>query len=262
MSDAFMFDPPVPPPSSCANATCVQYRIQHRNMTMKKLELEKELEQLKRAQDAHFNNAVSRNAVTQFRDAATGEMGMMMPNGEVMTKEKIMKKMEIAAKCMETSCAYEKQNRGVTEENKKLKEDNTRLFNEGKRLHNILIGFEKPRRYDTFTDEQHERTLIMNEELANEVEALENETHRLQEENALLVRRHKRLKDENTQLKSKKPDEPEQQPSSPRIAKKKKRDMRLDSDDEASWDQISATPQRALSPDAENVIDFSDEERT
>jgi len=245
------------PPPPCQNTTCAQYRLQHRNMTMKTLELEKELEQIKRTQNATFNNAVAQNAVTHFRDAATGEMGLMMPNGEVMTREKILKKMEIAAKCMETSCAYEKLNRDLTQRLDFMKIGFDKAYNEQRRLEKLLAGFEKPRAFETFTEEHHKETLARNEELADEVETMEYEMHRLQEENALLVRRHQRMKKEMEALKEeiKKKDKPvKEKPQQPKIARKKKRAM-LEEDDSDGWDQIAVTPPRTQSPEAEDVVD-------
>ena len=238
-----------PAPAPCPNASCAQYRIQHRNMTLKKIELEKELEQLRRAQDTTFNRAVAQNAVTQFRDAATGEMGLMMPNGEIMTREKVMKKMEIAAKCMETSCAYEKKNRELVEENTRIKAGAERTFNEMRRLERILAGFERTRTFE-FTQEHHKQTLKLNEELACEVETLEYEMHRLQEENALLKRKNERMQRELTRRNSEQERRPS--PATPRITKKKRSSRKsLESSDEeepTQWEQFAATPIHPRSP--------------
>jgi len=240
----------------CPNVGCAQYRIQHRNMTMKKLELEKELEQIKRTQNTTFNDAVSRNAVTQFRDAATGEMGLMMPNGEVMTREKVLKKIEIANKCMETSCAYEKKNRELVEEIKFIKIGSEKAYTEMRRLEKILAGFERTKTFE-FTEEQHKQTVKINEELASEVEALEYDMHRLQEENALLARKNERMKREIAELKRNKTDSPtnEQPPKAPRIMKRKQKRNPLDDSDDKAWQRIPVTPRHPQSPE----MDFGDE---
>lgn len=178
--------------SSCNNPICAQYRIQHKNITLKRLELEKELDQMRRAQSNQFNQAVETRSVTPMRDATTGDMGLMMRNGEVITPDKLAKRMEIAAKCMETLQASEKHNRQLSEENKTLKQTNEVTYNEMRRLERILSGFERTRRFDHFTNDLQRQTVERNEKLAAEVEQLERTVHALQEENAVLKQHHKR----------------------------------------------------------------------
>jgi hypothetical protein len=175
--------------ASCTNPTCVQYRIQHKNMTLKKIDLEKELEALQKIHSTHYNTAVTHNAIARVRDAATGDMGLMMPNGEVMTREKVMKKIEIAAKCMETSAAYEKHNRSLTEEIRLLKINYDKAYSEMRRMEHMLTGFERTRKYEPLTDQTYAAALKLNEQLAEEVEALERKVHGLQEENEMLSSR-------------------------------------------------------------------------
>ena len=178
--------------AACTNPICAQFRIQHKNVTIKRLELEKELELMRRAQSNQFNQAVAQRAVTPIRDAVTREAGLMMPNGEVMTPEKIRKQMEIAAKCMESLQMSEKLNRQLAEENKNLKQTNERSYNEIRRLEKALNWFEKSRKYETFTDEKHKETLKINEQMADELDELEIKMHLLEEENAALKRNNRR----------------------------------------------------------------------
>ena len=177
------------PQKPCTNFTCEQYRAQHKKLMAKILELEKELEQHRITEIREYNKTVARSAAAPVRDVATNEMGLMMPNGEVMTPSKIQTKMQIAAKCTETLCAVEKVNRDLSEDNKMLKIAHEKAFMEMRRLENLLAGFERTRRFDTFSSAQHEETLRLNEKLAEEVEALERKVHHLQEENRALKRR-------------------------------------------------------------------------
>jgi hypothetical protein len=181
-----------PPPSSCSNPICAQFRIQHKNMTLKRLELEKELDRMRRAQSSEYNGAVETRSVTPLRDAATGEMGLMMRNGEVMTPEKITRRMEIAAKCLETLQVSETHNRKLSDENKTLKQSNETIYNEMRRLERLLSGFERARKFDHFTDDLQRRTVERNEKLADEMERLERTVHAMQEENAVLKQQHRR----------------------------------------------------------------------
>ena len=59
-----------------------------------------------------------------------------------------------------------------------------------RRLEATLAGFERTRRYETFTDARHKETLELNERLADEVETLERKLHQLTEENRLLKAAH------------------------------------------------------------------------
>jgi len=172
--------------ASCTNPICAQFRIQHKNITLKRLELEKELEQIRRIHSNEFNQAVEKRSVTPVRDAATGEMGLMMRNGEVITPDKIAKRMEIAATCMATLQASEKQNRQLVEENRLLKQTNEATYNEMRRLERLLSGFEQTRRFQPFTEELHKQTLERNEQLAAELDRMERAMHALQEELAAL----------------------------------------------------------------------------
>ena len=178
--------------TACTNPICAQFRIQHKNITLKRIELEKELDQMRRAQSNEFNQSVAQRSVTAVRDATTGEMGLMMHNGEVMTPEKISKRMEIAAKCMETLQASEKHNRILSDENKTLKQSNELTYNEMRRLENVLAGFERTRRFDHFSDDKHKEAVEMNERLATELERTERKLHSLQEDNIILKQQHHR----------------------------------------------------------------------
>ena len=178
--------------AACTNEICVQFRVQHRNMTLKRIELEKELNLLRRAQSNEFNQAVVQRTSTPMKDSVTGDMGLLMKNGEVMTPEKLQKRMEISTKCMESLQASEKHNRQLAEENRRLKDANERMHVEMSRLEKALNGFEKTRRYDTFTEEKHRETLALNAQMADELEALERRMHAMEEEHLLLSRQCRR----------------------------------------------------------------------
>ncbi len=249
----------------CNNPMCVQYKLQHRNMTLKTLDMEKEIERLNRLQSTVYNHAVAQNAVAQICDASSGDTGLRMPNGEVMTQDKVLKKIQIAAKCMETAQAYEKGNRQLTEENKTLRLSYEKAYNEMRRLEQVLSGFERTRKYEVFTDETHRQTLALNEELADEVEALERRVKRLEAENASLKRKMQRMKrkeeeEEAETVIQKRRKGPQKQGTLAAIAKKARRDQLLNSDDEQAWEQIAATPQHPRSPETGCVVvEFSAE---
>jgi hypothetical protein len=161
-------------------------------LELKRLELEKELDRMRRAQLSEYHGAIETRTTTPIRDAATGEMGLMMRNGEVMTPEKITRRMEIAAKCLETLQTSETHNRKLIEENKTLKQSNEMIYAEMRRLERLLSGFERARKFDHFTDDLQRQAVERNEQLAAEVERLERTVHTLQEENAVLKQQHRR----------------------------------------------------------------------
>jgi len=127
-----------------------------------------------------------------MRDSASGELGLLMKNGEVMTAEKLKRQMEIAAKCMETLQQTEKHNRKLVEENRILKEGNERLHTETRRLETLLNGFEKTRRYETFTDETYRQTLALNEKMEEEIIELERKIRSMKEDASAAERRSRR----------------------------------------------------------------------
>lgn len=177
--------------AACTNPICAQFRIQHKNMTLRKLELEKELARFQRVHVNEFNQRVADNAVTPVRDASTGDMGLMMPNGEVMTQEKIARRIEIATTCMNSLQASERHNRQLAEENRVLKQNHDRAYAEMRRLEGILAGFDKPRRFE-YTEDRHRETLELNERLAEQIEGMERRLHSLEEDNAVLLRNRRR----------------------------------------------------------------------
>ena len=176
----------------CTNPVCAQYRLQHKNVTIKRLELEKELQQIKRTQTTHYNQALVRNEVTPMRDAATGDMGLMVGNGEIVTPEKLAKRMEMSARCLESLQASEKHNKKLAEENRLLKQGRESVYNEMRRLENVLSGFEKARKYDNFSEAKYREAMELNEELAEQVEDMEQHIHILEEENAILKQQQHR----------------------------------------------------------------------
>lgn len=191
----------------CANPVCEQYRIQHKNMTIKKLELEKELRQMAVVQEG----GVARRNYDRVPDPETGEEGLRMPDGEIITPAKLAKRMEIAASCLSSLQVSEKNNRQLTEENRALRQTQEATHAEMRRLERVLAGFERTRRFETFTDAMHQETLSLNEKLADQLDRAERQLRILAEDNELMQqqqRRHKasahrvRIDDEDNQTAS------------------------------------------------------------
>ena len=173
----------------CPNPNCAQYRLQHRNMTIRKLELEKELEKYRKSQSGNGSPDERRPSAI---DSETGEKGMVMPDGEIITPSKLALRMQISTNSLQMLQLSEKANRQLFEENTGLKQKNEHLNTEVRRLERILSGFEKARRYEPLNDERHKETLQINEQLADQVEQLEYKLHVMQEENGVLKRYQRR----------------------------------------------------------------------
>ena len=81
----------------CSNRTCIEFRIQHRNATIRNLELERELSAVRVRYDMLFNQVTTQGAAATARAAATGEEAFRLPNGELMTAEKFMERTRMLA---------------------------------------------------------------------------------------------------------------------------------------------------------------------
>jgi hypothetical protein len=165
-------DQPPPVPESCTNRLCVQFRLQHRNMTHKRNELEKELDHARKQHDALFNQVVTRGEASMMREAATGENGVRLPNGEVMTAEKYIAKTKMMNQCMESLQASEKKARALAEENTRLKQERDSLYTNMRKYENMLHGFEKPRQFEAYTQETHKQTVQENHEMVERLKKL------------------------------------------------------------------------------------------
>jgi hypothetical protein len=182
-------DDHAPPSDACANRLCAQFRLQHRNMTQKRNELEKELEAMRRNHDMIYNQVVTRGEASMMREATTGEGGVRLPNGELMTAEKFLAKTRMMNQCRESLQASEKKARLLVDENARLKQERDSLYTNMRKFEDMLRGFEKPRQFEVFTDEAHRATLAENAKLVEQVDRLRRAERETREENAALRRR-------------------------------------------------------------------------
>jgi hypothetical protein len=188
MNGAYDDQPPAPP-DACPNRLCAQFRIQHRNITQKRNELEKELDVMRRKHDALYNQVVTRGEASMMHEAVTGEDGMRMPNGEMMTAEKFLAKTRMMNQCRESLQVSEKKSRLFAEENARLKLERDSLYASMRKFENMLHGFERARPFEVFTDEAHRNTLRENEQLVDMIEKLRRVERETREENAALRRK-------------------------------------------------------------------------
>ena len=80
---------------NCSNRTCIEFRIQHRNATIRKLELERELNAIRLKYDMLFDQVTTQGVAATARAAAMGEEAFRLPNGELMTAEKFMERTQM-----------------------------------------------------------------------------------------------------------------------------------------------------------------------
>lgn len=173
----------------CTNQLCAHFRRQHGLITQRCNGLEKELDAMRLKHDALYNQVVTRGEASLAREAATGEGGLRMPNGELMTAEKFMAKTRMMNQCMASLQASEKRARQLAAENEGLKQERDALYASVRKLEDRLNGFERARHYEVFTDEMHRETLRENDQLVDEIDELRCAERVLREDNGILRRR-------------------------------------------------------------------------
>ena len=189
-------DPSSSSRNACPNPLCAQFRLQHRLMTQKHNEAQKELDQARKQHTLLYNQVVTRGEHSMVREAATGESSIRLPSGEEMTPEKYMMRTRMMNQCRETLQASEKRAKQLGEDNARLQTENDKLYTRMRTYEDQLNGFERARHYDVFTDELHRVTLAENEKLVDEVERLSKSERELKEGNTLLRRRIRRMQEE------------------------------------------------------------------
>jgi hypothetical protein len=182
-------DQPPPAPESCTNRLCVQFRLQHRIITQKRNELEKELDQMRKQHDELFNQVVTRGEASMMREAATGENGVRLPNGEVMTAEKYTAKTKMMNQCRESLQASEKKARLLADENTRLKQERDSMYMSMRKYENMLHGFEKPRQFEVYTEETHKKTMQENSEMVDRLRKLSRSEREARDE--IVALRHR-----------------------------------------------------------------------
>ena len=171
----------------CTQLLCTQFRQQHGNITQRCTELEKELENARKQHAALFTQVVTRGEASMIREERTGESGMRLPSGELMTPERFMTKTKMMNQCVGSLQTSEKRARQLTEENTRLKQERDSIYTSMRKFEDTLNGFEKARHF-TFTDAMHRTTLNENARLVEQVEKLLRSEAGLQEDNAVLRR--------------------------------------------------------------------------
>jgi hypothetical protein len=79
----------------CSSRTCIEYRIQHRNVTMKNLEMEREIKSIRLKHGLLLGQVTTQGVAATARAAAMGEEAFRLPNGELMTAEKYTERTSI-----------------------------------------------------------------------------------------------------------------------------------------------------------------------
>jgi hypothetical protein len=179
-----------------------------------------------------YNQVVTRGEASMAREAATGESGVRLPNGELMTPEKFMSKTKMLNQCTESLHTSEKKSRLLAEENTNLKKERDSLYTNMRKFENMLMGFERARHYDAFTDESHKAALEENSRLVDQIEELQRNEREKSEENSALRRRvayykqsHKRDPRRSAALPDKRHDEDEEQEPDAAIPRKRSHHM-------------------------------------
>ncbi len=118
---------------NCSNRTCIEYRIQHRNATLKKLEVERELQAVRLKYDMLFNQVTTQGVAATARAAAMGEETFRLPNGELMTVEKFMERTSMLTQTRASLEKSEAKVRRLIDENAALQKERELAANESRR---------------------------------------------------------------------------------------------------------------------------------
>ena len=144
---------------------------------------------------------VTRGEQSMMREATTGEAGVRLPNGEVMTPEKFMARTKMMNQCRESLQVSEKRARHFAEENTRLKQERDSVYTSMRKYEDMLHGFERARPFDKFTNELHRETLEANHRLTDQVQLLSRSEVELKEENKVLRRRLRVMMEEERKRK-------------------------------------------------------------
>ena len=118
---------------NCSNRTCIEFRIQHRNATLRKLELERELSAVRLKYDMLFDQVTTQGVAATARAAAMGEEAFRLPNGELMTAEKFMERTRILTQTRQSLEKTDSRLQKMKEENAKLQREKEEAVTEVKR---------------------------------------------------------------------------------------------------------------------------------
>ena len=118
---------------NCTNRTCLEFRIQHRNATIRKLELERELSAVRLKYDMLFDQVTTQGVAATARAAAMGEEAFRLPNGELMTAEKFMERTQMLTQTRASLERSDSKLRKILEENAQLKKEKEMAVNEARR---------------------------------------------------------------------------------------------------------------------------------
>ncbi len=118
---------------NCSNRTCMEYRIQHRNATLKKLELERDLTAVRLKYDMLFEQVTTQGVAATARAAAIGEEAFRLPTGELMTAEKFLERSHMLTQTRASLEKAEAKNRRTLDENVQLKKEKEIAVNEARR---------------------------------------------------------------------------------------------------------------------------------
>ena len=118
---------------TCSTRTCIEYRIQHRNVTLKNLELEREHVALRLKYDMLLGQVTAQGVAATARAAAMGEEAFRLPSGELMTAERFTERAQTLHQTRASCERSETKLRKLLEEYAALKREKEYAISEAKR---------------------------------------------------------------------------------------------------------------------------------
>lgn len=117
----------------CSNRVCIEFRIQHRNATIKNLEMERNVTAIRLKYDMLFDQVTTQGAAATARAAESGEDAFRLPNGELMTAEKFMERTRMLSQARVALDRSEISNRKHVEEISVLNKEKEAALSECRR---------------------------------------------------------------------------------------------------------------------------------
>jgi hypothetical protein len=151
--------------------------------------LERELDETRTKYDLLYNQVTTQGAAAVARAAETGEEAFRMANGELMTPEKFMERTRILSQTRLSLERTESKLTTLQNENARLQKEKEAAVNECKKYENMFARFDKPHRYEMFSNEMHRKTVEENHRLVDHVDDLAKSLSEANEELLILRRR-------------------------------------------------------------------------
>ena len=176
---------------ACTNRLCIEFRIQHQKATAVRLDLEKQANDWQGKFQQLHDRLVSRGLDIASREGTTGVEGFTMPNGEIMSVDRVLEVNRMLAivrsslQAAQVSSSEMKERLNVVLKEKEAVQATLRTTETT--LRNVRVE-----RQFIYTDDDHQTTVQANSNLVDENERLRRQIRVLEEDNLAFKHREQR----------------------------------------------------------------------